>query len=163
LAQKKIDKFVLKYEKQQSETAAGERGGPAITKQLLDEQGRAITNWKQLRTAIWAKSLIELLLVHDAATQQRWTKCKPAPESEAPRGGNNIEPNKKLPEYVAQNSDWQMLLALGEDGSTGVHPLTKQSCDFKVTTKWIKRTATTCESRNKSLFAHGYQMITKAQ
>jgi hypothetical protein len=162
LAQKKINKYVLKYEKQQSETAAGERGGPAITKRLLDEQGRAITNWKQLRTAIWAKSLIELLLVHDAATEQRWTKCKPAPESEAPRGGNNRLVNK-LPEYIAQNSGLQMLLALGEDGSTGVHPLTKQSCDFKVTTSWIERTFATCESRNKSLFAHGHQMITKTQ
>jgi hypothetical protein len=158
LAQKKIDKYVLKYEKQQS-IAADERG-LAVTKQLLDEQGRAITNWKQLRTAIWANGPIELLLVHDAATQQRWTKCKPAPESEAPRDGNNIG---KLPEYIAQNSGWQMLLALGEDGSTHVHPLTKQSCDFEVTAKWLKRTATICESRNKSLFAHGYQMITKAQ
>jgi hypothetical protein len=67
------------------------------------------------------------------------------------------------PEFISQLSGWQMLLALGENGSAGVHPLTKQNCDFPVSTEWLNRTSKTCDSRNKSLFAHGYHMITKAQ
>jgi hypothetical protein len=150
---------------------------------LLDHRGRAIQNWKQLRVAIvdcQEHGALELILVHDAQTEEKWKECKPAPQKTAINakkaqstsagagagegaGGEEKEEKGSLPAAIDLLKGYQLLYALGEDGSPGAHPRTDQKCDFKITGKWLGEAAGTCDSRNESLFAHGYHMISKAQ
>jgi hypothetical protein len=139
VAQKKIDKYVLKYEKQQTEQAhaasdgagAGAGAGAALSKKLpplqkhlLDNEGRAITTWLQLQTAIEkGGDALELLLVHDATTEQRWKECaaRPAPvvPKEAEADNKMKGEGEALPQYIAMLTGFQLLYALGEDGFDG--------------------------------------------
>ena len=54
-------------------------------------------------------------------------------------------------------------MALGEDGSSEKHPETKQTRSFEITQQWLNKVNDISDARNNSLFAHGYNMISRRE